>query len=226
MPYDATLLSVFPHAHLLGQEFFVYAVKANGDTIPIIHVPQWNFEWQGFYTFKNPIKLPIGSRLYGGASYDNTTNNQFNPNQPPQNICAGLNTTDEMFIVYFQYLAYQPGDELLDMDSLTTPPNPIQPTSVINEATGTSYLLAYPNPFDQQVNIDYYLETESEVSLQIYDIQGRAVRSLTNAQLQQGRQSLSWDGRNDSGSDLSNGLYLIYLKAGDKISTHKVMLKK
>ena len=226
MPYDATLFSVFPHAHLLGQEFLVYAIKANGDTIPIIHVPQWNFEWQGFYVFKNPIKLPIGSRLYGGASYDNTTNNQFNPNQPPQNICAGLNTTDEMFIVYFQYLAYQVGDELLDMDSLTTPPNPIQPTGVFNEATGNSYLLAYPNPFNQQVNIDYYLETESEVSLQIYDIQGRSVRTLTNSQLLQGRQTLSWDGRSDSGSDLSNGLYLIYLKAGGKISTQKVMLSK
>jgi hypothetical protein len=131
-----------------------------------------------------------------------------------------------MFIVYFQYLAYQVGDELLDMDSLTTPPNPIQPTGVLNEATGNSYLLAYPNPFNQQVNIDYYLETESEVSLQIYDIQGRAVRTLTNSQLLQGRQTLSWDGRSDSGSDLSNGLYLIYLKAEGKISTQKVMLSK
>jgi hypothetical protein len=226
MPYDATLLSVFPHAHLLGKEFLVYAVKANGDTIPIIHIPQWNFEWQGFYLFKNPIKLPLGSRLYGGASYDNTTNNPFNPNQPPQNICAGLNTTDEMFLVYFQYLAYQQGDELLDMDSLTMPPNQGTPTSIGTEAVGENYLLAYPNPFNRQLVLDYYLENDTEVNLKIFDIQGRMVRTVVSGQIQNGRQTTVWDGKTDSAAELPNGLYILYLQAGDRITTQKVMLSK
>jgi len=226
LPVDITMLSVFPHAHLLGKEFLVYAVKSNGDTIPIIHVPQWNFEWQGFYLFKNPLKIPLGSRVYGGASYDNTTNNPFNPNQPPQNICAGLNTTDEMFLVYFQYLPYQAGDELLDLDSLTMPPNQGTPTGVVTEAVGENYLLAYPNPFNKNLVLDYYLENETEVSLMVFDIQGRLVRTLGSGQNQKGRKSIVWDGTDNSGSQLSNGLYLVYLKAGDKISTQKVMLNR
>jgi hypothetical protein len=176
--------------------------------------------------FKNPIKLPIGSRLYGGATYDNTVNNPFNPNQPPQNICAGLNTTDEMFLVYFQYLAYQPGDELLDLDSLTMPPNQGNPTSVITEATGEHFLLAYPNPFNKNLVLDYYLENETEVSLLVFDIQGRLVRNLSNERTLRGKQSTIWDGTDNSGTQLSNGLYLVYLKAGDKISTQKVMLNR
>ena len=225
LPSNFTLISVFPHAHLLGREFLVYAVKLNGDTIPIIHIPRWDFHWQGFYLFKNPIKLPAGSRLYGGASYDNTSSNIHNPNNPPQTVCFGENTTDEMFLVYFQYLNYQPGDELLDLDSLTTPPNQ-SPTAVFNEAIGEHFLLAYPNPFDQQTNIEYYIENESEVHLQIYDINGRLVKNIVNNNLQQGRQTISWNGQNESGNDLSNGLYLIYLRAGDKISSRKILLNR
>lgn len=226
MPYDATLLSVFPHAHLLGKEFLVYAVKANGDTIPIIHVPQWDFEWQGFYLFKNPIKLPMGARIYGGASYDNTTNNLFNPNQPPQTICAGLNTTDEMFLVYFQYLAYQQGDELLDMDSLTMPPSQGTPTSIGSEAVGEHYLLAYPNPFNYNINIEYYLEDESEASLQVFDIHGRLVSQIQQGQNIQGRQQLNWNGSSDTGTELPNGIYLLYLRADNKITVKKIMLTR
>jgi flagellar hook assembly protein FlgD len=52
------------------------------------------------------------------------------------------------------------------------------------------------------------------------------VRELGSGQSQKGRQSTIWDGTDNSGSQLSNGLYLVYLKAGDKISTQKVMLNR
>lgn len=227
VPMNFTLLSVFPHGHLLAQDFLVFALTATNDTIPLIRLPQWDFEWQGFYLFKNPIKLPIGSRIYGTANYDNTTANIYNPNNPPQTVCAGLNTSDEMFLVYFHYLAYQAGDELLDMDSLTQPPNQGgNPTAIVHEASGSHYLMAYPNPFEQQVNIEYYLENEAEVSLQIFDIHGRLVRQISNGQTQRGHQQTAWNGVSDSGALLSGGLYLIYLKAGDTITTKKVMLSR
>jgi flagellar hook assembly protein FlgD len=74
--------------------------------------------------------------------------------------------------------------------------------------------------------LDYYLENETEVSLMVFDIQGRMVRELGSGQSQKGRQSTIWDGTDNSGAQLSSGLYLIYLKAGDKISTQKVMLNR
>jgi len=52
VPQDISLLTVNPHMHLLGKSFLAYAIKQNGDTIPIIRIPQWDFRWQYFYTLK------------------------------------------------------------------------------------------------------------------------------------------------------------------------------
>jgi flagellar hook assembly protein FlgD len=52
------------------------------------------------------------------------------------------------------------------------------------------------------------------------------VKNVVNSNLQQGRQLLSWNGQNDSGNDLANGLYLVYLRVGDKISSKKILLNK
>jgi hypothetical protein len=227
IPSTMSLLSIFPHAHLLGQEFLIYGVKLNGDTIPLIHIPKWDFEWQGFYLFKNPIKIPVGTQLYGQATYDNTLNNPYNPNNPPQTICAGLNTSDEMFLTYFQYLPYQSGDEFLDLDSLTQPPTQSgNPTAIENQSIGKNYLIAYPNPAKEVLKLEFYVEEEAEVSMQIFDLQGRLVRQLKTGERLEGLQRMQWDGRSDGGATLPNGLYLIYLKVGDQISTKKIMFNR
>ena len=58
-------------------------------------------------------KIPSGYTVHGIASYDNTSANPFNPNDPPQNVTFGEGTTDEMFFVFFDYVLYQEGDELI-----------------------------------------------------------------------------------------------------------------
>ena len=63
-------------------------------------------------------KIDGGSIIKSIAYYDNTSANLHNPNTPPQTICAGFNTTDEMFVIYYLYTLYQNGDENLNLDSL------------------------------------------------------------------------------------------------------------
>ena len=116
IPGDISALSVFPHMHLLGKSIIAFAVTPSNDTLPLINIPEWDFEWQDFYTFINPVKIPAGSIVYSDATYDNTTNNHHNPNNPPQDVHAGLNTTDEMFILSLQYTLYQTGDENIDLE--------------------------------------------------------------------------------------------------------------
>jgi len=130
-----TLLSVFPHMHLVGESIESYALTPQNDTIPFVRIPHWDFEWQDFYWFEYMKKIPFGSEMYARGIYDNTSNNSHNPNSPPQNITAGLNTSDEMFLVYFHYMVYQPGDEFINVDSLTTAflsvnSTPIQPSMI------------------------------------------------------------------------------------------------
>ena len=111
---DLSLLSVAPHCHLIGVSWEVYATSPNNqDTIPLISIPSWDFNWQGFFTFPTLTKIPADYTLHGIASYDNTSANPFNPNDPPQNVTFGEGTTDEMFFVFFDYVLYEEGDELI-----------------------------------------------------------------------------------------------------------------
>ncbi len=120
LPADLTFLSVFPHMHLIGRSIKAYAVTPGGTTIPLIDIPEWDFEWQGNYDFRQPLYLPAGTTLYGEAFYDNTTNNPYNPSNPPINVSAGEATNDEMMLIAFAYLPYQNGDENIVVDTSTT----------------------------------------------------------------------------------------------------------
>ena len=124
IPINMSLLDVFPHSHLIGKSWLVYGLDTNQDTIKAIKINNWDFEWQDFYQFENIIKLPPNSSIHALATYDNTAQNPFNPNSPPQDICAGLNTIDEMFVVFASFTPYFPGDENLDLASMFEEFNP------------------------------------------------------------------------------------------------------
>lgn len=113
---DISLLTINPHMHLIGREFKAYAVPPNGDTIPLIHIPEWDFRWQYFYTFKKMLKIPKGSIITVVATFNNTLENPFQPFVPPQTIVPphpgkDMKTTDEMLQFFINYVPYQPGDE-------------------------------------------------------------------------------------------------------------------
>jgi hypothetical protein len=111
---DYSFMSVFPHMHLLGKDMECIAVTPTNDTINLIRINNWDFEWQGFYFYKTFIKIPAGSMIYAKGNYDNTVS-ATNPN--PVTVQSGLNTEDEMFIFIFQFLPYQLGDENISIDN-------------------------------------------------------------------------------------------------------------
>ena len=115
---DFSVLYVWPHMHLLGKEFKAYAVSPKGDTIRLVHIPDWDFRWQEIYRFKNLVRIPQGSKLYLKATYDNTSKNPFNPFKPPQMIFSSGNmeTTNEMMTMMMVFLPYRKGDETLLID--------------------------------------------------------------------------------------------------------------
>ena len=211
LPADFSILSVFPHMHLIGRKIHSYAVDANGDTIPFIRINNWDFEWQGFYDFRKVIKLPKGTKMYAHATYDNTTNNPFNPSNPPQDVRAGEATTDEMFLVYFHYLPYEPGDEYLQLDTLLNHPN--MPTSVINKMEQqVTTPIVYPNPFTKATTIQYYVDNTAEVTLKIYDIRGGLVDAQQLGVKSKGYNKIHW---RTSDAGVGYGIYFYRLRVGD-----------
>lgn len=103
LPADITVLAVMPHMHLLGREMTVTAKLPEGDEKKMVKVEDWDFNWQMSYTFKEPLKLPKGSRIDVEARYDNSTNNPRNPSNPPRDVTWGEQTTDEMCIAFMPY---------------------------------------------------------------------------------------------------------------------------
>jgi hypothetical protein len=121
---DISLLTVNPHLHLLGKSIKGYAVKPNGDTVKLIHIPKWDFRWQYFYTFKKPVYLPAGSWIVAEAEFDNTVANLNNPNRPPKKVGerleyggASMRAGDEMFQFILTYMLYQKGDEAISLEN-------------------------------------------------------------------------------------------------------------
>ena len=114
--------------HLLGKDLICYAVTPFNDTINLIKINNWDFEWQGDYYFEQFLKIPAGSMIYAKGNYDNTVS-PSNPN--PVTVQSGLNTEDEMFIFIFQFLPYQLGDENIFIDSIFNSTN-IDQTNIYN----------------------------------------------------------------------------------------------
>jgi len=119
VPFDISILTVNPHMHLLGKSFKAYALKPGGDTIRLISIPRWDFNWQYFYTFKTMLKIPKGSTIVAEGIYDNTRQNLNNPFSPPRQVTdrnGSMKATDEMFQFIITYLPYQPGDEQVSLE--------------------------------------------------------------------------------------------------------------
>ena len=119
IPKDISVLTVNPHMHLLGKSFKAYALKPDGDTIRLISIPRWDFNWQYFYTFKKMVKIPAGSTIVAEGVYDNTKANQNNPFSPPRLVRdnkGSMRATDEMFQFIISYLPYREGDENISLE--------------------------------------------------------------------------------------------------------------
>lgn len=119
LPASVTVFGVTPHAHLVCTSLSAWAELPNGDSIPMIDIPQWDFHWQMSYGFREALVLPTGTKLRAKGTYDNTFNNPRNPNFPPQTVTAGEGTSDEMMLFYFHYSPRQLGDDGWILDTTT-----------------------------------------------------------------------------------------------------------
>ena len=96
IPVDVNALGIIPHAHYVCREMYGYAILPNGKRMTLIHIPDWNFDWQAQYRFAAPVRLPADTRVEMEFTYDNSADNPRNPNHPPQRVVWGPGSKDEM----------------------------------------------------------------------------------------------------------------------------------
>lgn len=107
---DSLLLALSPHMHFRGKAAKYVATYPDGRSEVLIDVPRYDFNWQSHYTFKEPLRLPAGTRLEVAMVFDNSADNPANPD-PTATVRWGLPTTDEMANAWFNYCNAEPFKE-------------------------------------------------------------------------------------------------------------------
>ncbi len=196
LPEDWSLLGILPHSHLMGTSWEVYAQTPDGETLPIIKIPNWDFDWQGFYYPEYMQYIPAGSRIEAIATYDNTSD---------INMDWGENTTDEMFFCPIYYVPYEQGDEniYLGIDNQTN----------ISEINST-IIDIFPNPTKNEIVITHNLYDIKNLKGYLYDSKGRLIDVILTENFQSATNSIKLDV-----SSLLNGTYFINIQSNNATVT-------
>ena len=92
--------------------------------------------------------------------------------------------------------------------------------------TRTELWRPYPNPFNPVTNVEFTLVRGVDISLKVFDLRGRRVKTLMGGFVPQGRHMVQWYGDNDSGAPLASGVYFVKMTAGAESFSQRMLLLK
>ena len=84
----------------------------------------------------------------------------------------------------------------------------------------------YPNPFSNSATISFSLAQSQKVSIRIFDMTGRLIKTLADAQMEAGTHQLVWNARDEKGNEVSSGLYFLRMQTGNYVETKKLSVLK
>jgi tetratricopeptide (TPR) repeat protein len=151
LPVDASVLAIYPHAHYLGKDLLAYATLPNGTRKTLIHISNWDLNWQAVYHYAQPLDLPVGTKISMRFTYDNSTDNIRNPNDPPKRVMAGNRAADEMAHLWLQVLPRETADATVD------------PRVLIQEALARHHIQNDPGDFGAHYNLAAILQMKGDL---------------------------------------------------------------
>jgi tetratricopeptide (TPR) repeat protein/mono/diheme cytochrome c family protein len=163
LPVDVDLMAIYPHAHYLGKDIQAFATLPDGTKKTLIHIPQWNLNWQAVYRYASPVRLTRGTTVSLRYVYDNSEENLLNPNHPPARVVAGNRSSDEMCHLWLQVLP-------VNFD-----PAQGDPRMVLQEALARHNLEKNPSDFEAHYNLAAMLQAKNKMDIAIDEYQA-AVR--------------------------------------------------
>ena len=107
--------------------------------------------------------------------------------------------------------------KILSFDGFTSPLT----KNDINQPVSFEIKKPYPNPFNPSITLDFVLNNPQEISIKIYNIDGRFIETLIKEKLVEGKYSINWNAENNA-----SGVYFIQTKTQDIFETQKVVLIK
>lgn len=94
------------------------------------------------------------------------------------------------------------------------------------QSVATQLMGNYPNPFNPETKIEFFIREAGHVSLYIYNVKGQAVRTLVDAEMSGGSHFIHWDGKDDAGNIMASGIYFYRMQASDYHDAKKMILLK
>ncbi|MGB7281907.1 MAG: tetratricopeptide repeat protein [Candidatus Acidiferrum sp.] len=152
LPVEASLLAIYPHAHYLGKDLLGFATFPDGTKKTLIHIRNWDLNWQAVYHYAQPMDLPAGTKISMRFTYDNSADNFRNPNQPPTRVKAGNRAVDEMAHLWLQVLPQESADATSD------------PRVLIQEALARHHIQDNPGDFGAHYNLAAILQMKGDLS--------------------------------------------------------------
>jgi tetratricopeptide (TPR) repeat protein len=152
LPLDVSVLAIYPHAHYLGKDLLALAILPDKTKKTLIHIGDWDLNWQAVYRYQEPVDLPAGTTISMRFTYDNSADNIRNPNQPPKRVAAGNRASDEMAHLWLQVLPRETSDTTID------------PRLQIQEALARHHIQNNPEDFEAHYNLAALLQMKGEVS--------------------------------------------------------------
>ena len=152
LPVDVDLMALYPHAHYLGKDLRAFATLPNGTKETLIHIPQWNLNWQAVYRYQKPLRLLKGTTVSLRYVYDNSAENPMNPNHPPVRVKGGNRSTDEMCHLWLQVLP-------VNFDAKQG-----DPRMVLQEALARHNVEKNPADFEAHYNLAAMLQAKDRLS--------------------------------------------------------------
>ncbi len=199
IPNGLSFIGLSPHMHLLGEDWEVYIEHTDGSTVPLISIPEWDFNWQGNYYFPKFIVAEAGSIVHAIATYDNTSENPDNPSNPPVTVTWGEGTNDEMYYLPLLYVDYREGDENVVFD----PTVGLEDLGIKERDFKVNPI--FPNPVNDHVNVTFSLKHGMPINVDIVDVNGTVVRKMRQGEFfNSGEQAIHF-----RSSDLVPGIYFL-----------------
>jgi Flp pilus assembly protein TadD len=149
---DASVLAIYPHAHYLGKDLLGFATLPDGTKKTLIHIGNWDLNWQAVYRYSEPVDLPAGTTISMRFTYDNSADNIRNPNQPPKRVLAGNRASDEMAHLWLQVLPKESAGGASD------------PRVAIQEALALHHIQNDPGDFEAHYNLAALFQMKGNLS--------------------------------------------------------------
>jgi len=183
-----------------------WPIAITSDDAGMVWLTWMNPDTNLYYSYWNGSKWSIP------ASIDTHPARDYHPKMTFDGERIWVTWIREMDYTFSMYASYTYG---IGVEEMST-------TNFLPAVSGLS--LSYPNPFSSNISVSYQLQSNCRISLEIYDIAGRLIRTLVNKNQKAGHYVVNWNGKDNQNRQLPGGIYFVRLETPTHTEITKVVL--